>query len=151
MSSLTLSAQHPDRVPEGLVERLQDRLRYGLPQNLGIEFVEIAYGRLVLQMAVTEKHLAVNGYMHAGAVVTLADTSTGFGCIAHLPEGAVNFTTVELKSNFLGTATQGILRSEAELRHAGRSTQVWDATVRTDAGKTVALFRCTQIILYAKG
>lgn len=140
----------PDQVPEGLVDQLQDRLRYGLPQTLAIELVEIGYGRLVLQMTVAEKHLAVNGYLHAGSVVTLADTSCGFGCISHLPEGAHNFTTIELKSNFLGTATSGVLRSEAELRHAGRSTQVWDATVRTEKGKTVALFRCTQMILYPK-
>lgn len=145
-----LSSEHPEQIPDGLVQQLQQRLRYGLPQTLGIELVELAYGRLVLQMQVQEKHLAVNGYLHAGAVVTLADTSAGFGCFAHLPQGAMNFTTIELKSNFLGTATQGLLHSEAELRHAGRTTQVWDATVRSAAGKTVALFRCTQMLLYPR-
>jgi 1,4-dihydroxy-2-naphthoyl-CoA hydrolase len=133
-----------------LREKLSERLNYGLPQTLGLELVELGSGRLVMQMNVTAKHLAVNGYLHAGSVVTLADTSCGFGCIAHLPSEAVNFTTVELKSNFLGTAIDGRLLSIAELRHAGRSTQIWDATVQTDAGKVIALFRCTQMILYPK-
>jgi len=133
-----------------LREKLSERLNYGLPQTLGLELVELGSGRLVMQMNVAAKHLAVNGYLHAGSVVTLADTSCGFGCIAHLPSDAINFTTVELKSNFLGTATDGRLLSTAELRHAGRSTQIWDATVQTDAGKVIALFRCTQMILYPK-
>ncbi|MBI1293490.1 hotdog fold thioesterase [bacterium] len=129
---------------------LHERLHYGLPQTLGIELVSLAYGRLVMRMTVTEHHLAVNGYLHAGSVVTLADTACGFGCIAHLPEDAANFTTAEVKSNFLGTVTEGVVISEAELRHAGRSTQVWDATVCSESGKTLALFRCTQMILYKR-
>lgn len=133
-----------------LLALLHERLRYGLPQTLGIELVSLDYGRLVMRMTVTERHLAVNGYLHAGSVVTLADTTCGFGCIAHLPEDAANFTTAEVKSNFLGTVTEGGVISEAELRHAGRSTQVWDATVRSENGKTMALFRCTQMVLYKR-
>ncbi|MCB0113852.1 MAG: PaaI family thioesterase [Caldilineaceae bacterium] len=133
-----------------LLSLLHERLRYGLPQTLGLELVSLDYGRLVMRMTVTERHLAVNGYLHAGSVVTLADTSCGFGCIAHLPDDAANFTTAEVKSNFLGTVTEGVVISEAELRHAGRSTQVWDATVRDENGKALALFRCTQMILYRK-
>ena len=85
-------------------------------------------------------------------MIALADTACGYGAIAHLPAGASGFTTIELKSNFLGTVRDGALDCTATLAHGGRTTQVWDATV-TDAanGKTVALFRCTQIILYPRG
>jgi len=95
--------------------------------------------------------LAANGYLHAGSVVTLADTASGYGCIANLPEGAANFTTIELKSNHLGTARDGVITCTAKVAHKGRTTQVWDATV-TDktSGRTIALFRCTQMILYPK-
>lgn len=133
-----------------LWQRMQERLNYGLPQTLGLELVALEQGLLRMRMNVTEQHLAVNGYLHAGSVVTLADTSCGFGCIAHLPEGAHNFTTVELKCNFMGTVTAGNVESEAELRHSGRSTQIWDATVRDENGKTLAIFRCTQMILYPR-
>jgi uncharacterized protein (TIGR00369 family) len=84
--------------------------------------------------------------------VTLADTSCGYGCIESLPEGATGFTTIELKSNHLGTAREGTIDCIAKAAHRGRTTQVWDAVVtHRESGKTIALFRCTQMILYAKG
>ncbi|MGH6608991.1 MAG: PaaI family thioesterase, partial [Burkholderiaceae bacterium] len=90
-------------------------------------------------------------YLHAASIVALADTSAGYATIAHLPDGASNFTTIELKSNFLGTATDGTLRSETRAAHQGRTTQVWDATVtHVESSKTIALFRCTQMILWPK-
>ena len=93
--------------------------------------------------------LAPNGYLHAAAVVALADTACGYGCVASLPDGATGFTTIELKANFLGTATEGALACTARLVHGGRTTQVWDAEVTLEgATKTVALFRCTQLLLY---
>lgn len=95
---------------------------------------------------------AVNSYLHAGAIVSLADTAAGFGCIAHLPEGAENFTTIELKTNHVSTAREGVVQCVATLVHAGRSTQVWDATVtHADTGKVIAYYRCTQMILWPRG
>ena len=120
-----------------------------LPGLFGIEPVEIEHGRVVLRLDVRPDFLAPNGFIHGGTVVTLADTSCGFGSLASLPEGATGFTTVELKTNFLRTAGAGAaLRCEATLAHGGRTTQVWDATVtREDDGKALALFRATQYLL----
>jgi uncharacterized protein (TIGR00369 family) len=84
-------------------------------------------------------------------VIALADTACGYGCRAHLPDGAEGFTTIELKANFLGTAREGTIQTVATPAHMGGTTQVWDATVtRKDDGKTIALFRCTQMILYPR-
>ena len=80
--------------------------------------------------------------------MTLADTACGYGCIANLPAGAHSFTTIELKSNFMRTATAGVIEARARLTHGGRRTQVWDATVVDAQERTLALFRCTQMILY---
>ena len=122
-----------------------------LPGHLGIRILEVSPGRLAAEMKVEPHLLAPNGYLHAGSVVTLADTCAGYGCISNLPDGATNFTTVELKSNHLGTARQGTIAVVATAVHLGRTTQVWDATVTDkDSGKTIALFRCTQMILYPK-
>ena len=118
------------------------------PGLLGIEPVALEAGRAELRLEVRPDLLAPNGYLHAGAVVGLADTTSGYGCLASLPDGATGFTTIELKSNFLATAREGSLDCEARLAHGGRTTQVWDATVRRN-GKTIALFRCTQLLLYA--
>ena len=122
-----------------------------LPGHLGIQILEVSPGKLAAEMPVAPHLLAPNGYLHAGSVVTLADTCAGYGCISNLPEGAQNFTTIELKSNHLGTAREGTISCVATAVHMGRTTQIWDATVTDKAsGKTIALFRCTQMILYPK-
>jgi len=122
-----------------------------LPDYLGIIITSVKEGEIVAEFTVTGNHLAPNGFLHAGSGVTLADTACGYACFSHLPEGAQNFTTIELKSNHLGTAREGTVVATASLVHQGRTTQVWDATVTNKAtGKTIALFRCTQMILYPK-
>jgi uncharacterized protein (TIGR00369 family) len=122
-----------------------------LPDHLGIVITSVKEGEIVAQFDVSSYHLAPNGFLHAGSVVTLADTACGYACFSHLPEGAQNFTTIELKSNHLGTAREGTVVATATAVHLGRTTQVWDATVINQAtGKTIALFRCTQMILYPK-
>ena len=122
-----------------------------LPGHLGIKIISVADGEIHAELAVLPHLLAPNGYLHAGSIVTLADTSAGYGCIASLPEGATNFTTIELKSNHLGTARDGVIACTAKVVHRGRTTQVWDSVVTDHAsGKTIALFRCTQMILYPK-
>ena len=131
------------------IEDWQRRFDGRLPALFGIEVVEVAHGHVVMRLDVRPEFLAPNGYLHAGTVVTLADTCCGFGSLASLPEGATGFTTIELKSNFLRTAGEGAgLRCEARLAHGGRTTQVWDATVtREEDGKDLALFRATQYVL----
>jgi uncharacterized protein (TIGR00369 family) len=111
--------------------------------------LELASGRSRLRLEVERHHLALNGYLHAGTVVTLADTACGYGAMASLPDGATGFTTIETKSNHLGTALSGGIVAEGTMRHGGRTTQVWDATVTSEeSGKAIALFRCTQLVLW---
>ncbi|MGC2241014.1 MAG: PaaI family thioesterase [Acidimicrobiia bacterium] len=130
----------------GFLERLGESR---LPGFLDIELVELRHGSSQMRMVLAEKHLASNGYLHAASVVALADTAAGYGCVASLPPGAVGFTTIEQKTNHLGTLLSGALVADASLSHEGRSTQVWDTLVTAEeTGKTIALYRCTQIILY---
>lgn len=122
-----------------------------LPGHLGIVIDEAASGSVKAHLTVRPELMAPNGFLHAGSVVTLADTCAGYGCVNHLPPGASGFTTVELKSNHLGTAREGMVDCVATAVHLGRTTQVWDAVVtHRDTGKTLALFRCTQMVLYPK-
>src|SRR5882672_1515575 len=118
-----------------------------LPALLGVEILTVSAEAVESRMAVRREVMAPNGYLHAAAVIALADTSCGYGCVASLPEGARGFTTIELKSNFLGTLTEGVIECEARSVHLGKTTQVWDATVTDGKGKTLALFRCTQMVL----
>jgi len=124
-----------------------------LPDALGIRIDTPEPGHTEGHFRVEAMHMAPNGFLHAASVIALADTCAGVGCMHALPEGASSFTTIELKSNFLGTGAPGDeFFADARLVHGGRTTQVWDATVTNRTrGKTVALFRCTQLILYPKG
>lgn len=134
-----------------ILDELNERGVGSLPGLIGLEITRAERGSLASRLELREELLAPNGYLHAATVVALADTSCGYGTFVNLPEGAEGFTTIELKSNFLGTKRSGAIRCEATLVHGGRSTQVWDATVAgEDGGKPIALFRCTQMILYPR-
>jgi 1,4-dihydroxy-2-naphthoyl-CoA hydrolase len=137
-----------------MIESLQafnERGHGKLPEYMGIVFTQGERSALCAELELKQVHMAPNGFLHAGSIVTLADTTCGYGCYANLPEGATGFTTIELKSNHLGTAREGTIVSRATPVHLGRTTQVWDAVVtHKESGRTVALFRCTQLVLYPK-
>lgn len=136
---------------EKVTELLREASKSTLPGYMGLELVEITDGGAVMRCDIQPHHLAPNGFLHAGSVITLADTAAGFGCVGNWPEGASGFTTIELKTNFLGTLLEGVMVAEARLIHPGRTTQVWDVEVSAEAtGKTLALFRATQMILYPR-
>jgi 1,4-dihydroxy-2-naphthoyl-CoA hydrolase len=122
-----------------------------LPGLMGFRVTAIEEGMLAAELDIRPELLAPNGYLHAATVIALADTACGYGCIAHLPAGAENFTTAELKSNFFSTAKEGTIATVARPVHLGNSTQVWDAVVtRKVDGKQMALFRCTQLVLWPR-
>jgi 1,4-dihydroxy-2-naphthoyl-CoA hydrolase len=123
-----------------------------LPGHLGIVITRMQRDVMEGHFDIVEAHHAPNGFLHAGSVVTLADTLSGYGTVANLPEGATGFTTIELKSNFFATALQGRVHGRATPVHVGGATQVWDCEVtHADTGKRMALFRCTQMVLRKKG
>ena len=132
------------------IEQLNARGQGYLPGLLSIEFISIESGRLTSRLTLRPELLAPNGYLHAAVIIALADTACGYGTFTDLPVGANNFTTIELKSNFLGATRQGAIACTALRMHNGRTTQVWDAEVIDETSrKVIALFRCTQLILYS--
>ncbi|MFQ5935743.1 MAG: PaaI family thioesterase [Acidiferrobacterales bacterium] len=132
-------------------EDANKRIQDTLPGVLGMEFLALEGGLVTGRLALRAGHMAPNGYLHAATIIALADTCCGNGTLANLPDGASGFTTVELKANFLGTARDGVILCRAELLHGGRQTQVWDAKVTNESeDRTLALFRCTQMILYPR-
>ena len=133
---------------EVTVERFHRRQAEYLPGKYGLVVTRIEEGRLDAELTLQPWMMAPNGFLHAASVLLLADTAAGYASIAHLPEKAKNFTTIELKSNFLGTAREGRIRTECVAEHLGRTTHVWSATVFGPDDKRIALFRCTQLILW---
>lgn len=118
----------------------------------GVVFDSADSDVIVGHVDVTDALIAGNGFLFAPAIISLADSLCAGGAGWHMPEGAVGFTTVELKANFLGTARAGErVEGRATAAHVGRTTQVWDCPVTNlTTGKTIALFRCTQMVLYPR-
>ena len=132
-------------------DKLDAAFAESLPGLLGLEWTGAEPGLVRGRMPIKKHHMAPNGFLHAASVIALADSACGRGAMMNRPEGATGFTTIELKTNFLGTATDGAIVVEARLMHGGRLTQVWDAEVRKEGSeKPLALFRCTQMMLYPK-
>lgn len=119
------------------------------PELLGIEIIHVEEGKMQAEMAVKKEYFAPNGFLHAGSIVTFADTIAGYSSMAHLPENGKSFTTLEFKSNFVRAIREGKLKCECLAEHLGRTTQVWRVIVSdAKSSKKVALFSCTQLILY---
>jgi uncharacterized protein (TIGR00369 family) len=137
--------------PELTAEVFNRRSAGHLPALAGVEILSVSAEAVQSRLAVRREVMAPNGFLHAASVIALADTSCGYGCVAHLPQGAAGFTTIELKANFVGTARDGTVVCRAVPVHLGRTTQVWDAIVSEEAaGGRIALFRCTQMVLWPK-
>ena len=123
-----------------------------LPGLLGLEITRCDPEQVTGRISVSPPLIAGTGFLWAPVVIALADTLCAYGAGRNLPAGARSFTTLELKTNFLGTVGVGAtITGRATPAHLGRTTQVWDAAVTDEAsGKTLALFRCTQLMLYPK-
>ncbi len=120
-----------------------------LPELLGIQLNSVGDQTLSVSLEVTAHHLnPAHTSCHAATMVAIADTACGWGCVAHLPNNAKSFTTVDLNCNLLRAVTSGVITCEASLLHGGRTIQIWDAIVQCESGKRVAAFRCTELILY---
>jgi uncharacterized protein (TIGR00369 family) len=127
------------------------RWRGTLPDHLGMTHEVVTPGYVTGHFTIAAHHMAANGFLHAATIIALVDSACGIGAVSALPDGATGFTTIEIKSNYLGTVRDGTVTCEARMVHGGRTTQVWDATAtHVETGKALALFRCTQLLLYPR-
>ena len=117
-------------------ETVANEMKVRFPGLLGMRIVDVHPGYCRMEIDVEERHLRfrANG-LHAGAVVSLADSACGAGCQASLEPGKA-FSTVELKANLISTASSGTIVAEAVPLHMGKRTHV---------------FVCTQMIMDAPG
>jgi uncharacterized protein (TIGR00369 family) len=130
------------------VASLNEFARDRHPGMLGIEVLHCEPELVTGRLEVTAPLVAGTGFLWAPVVIALADWLCACGTGENLPQDA-SFTTIELKTNFLGTVREGgAIAARATPAHRGRTTQVWDVVVSDEAsGRTVALFRCTQLVL----
>lgn len=136
------------RMSQEHVDRLNEFARERHPGMVGVEVLACEADEVTGRLDVRGELVAGTGYLWAPVVVTLADWLCACGTPLNAPEDTV-FTTVEFKSNFLGTVREGgAIFGRARPVHVGRTTQVWDVEVSDEkTGRKIALFRATQMIL----
>src|SRR5688500_6408220 len=130
---------------------INQRIRGRFGALVGLELVSVSETEVVSRVVLRPELCNTFGSVHAGALIALADTTCGAGCINLLPQNATGFRTLELKSNFIAGIGEGALTCVARPRHLGRSTQVWEANIEREIdGRAIAFFGCTQLILYSE-
>ena len=126
---------------------IQARMKGLLPDLLGIELTEAAPERVVATLAVRPELCTVGNSMHGGAIMAFADTLGAVGTLMNLASGQ-RTTTIESKTNFIGGAPLGSrVTGESTPLHRGRTTQVWQTRITSEAGKLVAIVTQTQMVI----
>ena len=129
--------------------QVQERFKGLLPDHLGIEMTEATAERIVAQLAVRQEVCTVGNSLHGGAIMAFADTLGAVGTIMNIPAGH-RTTTIESKTNFISGAPLGSkVTGESTPLHRGRTTQVWQTRITSEAGKLVAIVTQTQMVIPA--
>jgi uncharacterized protein (TIGR00369 family) len=129
------------------IQALIDPLFPGL---MGLKIEEVTAERVVASLLVRPDLCTAGNVCHGGAVMAFADTVGAIGTVANLPAGA-RTTTIESKTNFMGAAPVNTrIVAESAPLHRGRTTQVWQTTIRQEGGRLVAVVTQTQMVLPAR-
>ncbi|PZQ55704.1 MAG: phenylacetic acid degradation protein [Phenylobacterium zucineum] len=116
---------------------------------MGVEIVERGKDRVVGRLTVREDLCTAGGILHGGAFMAFADALGAIGGVMNLEPGA-RTTTLESKTNFLGSAPVGsVVQGEATPLHVGRRSSVWQTRVTNADGKLLALIIQTQMTIAA--
>jgi uncharacterized protein (TIGR00369 family) len=120
-----------------------------LPGLMGIRLTEVAADRVVAEMKVRPDLCTTGGILHGGASMAFADTLGAVGTIVNLAENK-RTTTTDSSTKFIAAArVDTVVTGECVALHRGRTTMVWQTSIRNDQGKLCALVTQTQLVLEA--
>ena len=126
---------------------IQRRFQPVFPGLMGIELEEATPEKITATMLVRPDLCTIGGVCHGGAFMAFADTLGAIGTVVNLPP-KTRTTTIESKTNFMGAAPVNTrITGESVPLHRGKSTQVWQTTIRSEAGKLCAIVTQTQMVL----
>ena len=130
-------------------EQMQQAIKPLFPGLMGVEIKVATPERVVATMLVRPDLCTAGGVCHGGAFMAFADTIGAVGTVMNLPPGT-RTTTIESKTNFLGAAPVDTrITAESTPLHRGKTTQVWQTMIRSEAGKLCAVVTQTQMVLPA--
>lgn len=125
-------------------------MKGGIPRALGIRIVSLTRKKVIGEMRVKPIHLNHNGRVNGGAIMAFADVLGAAGAVANRPPG-YRGGTIESKTNFFAAGTGPVLSAVSIPLHIGRTTTVWQTTIKNPGGRAVAIVTQTQIMLPGKG
>ena len=120
--------------------------RGGMAQTLGLRLISVTKKRITAEMPVTEKNVNRSGRVAGGALMAFADVLGATGTVANLPPGH-RTTTLESKTNFFAAGIGPVLTAVSKPLHIGRTTMVWETTIRNPDKRLVAVVTQTQMVL----
>ena len=130
-------------------DQMQQAIKPLFPGLMGVEIKEVTPERVIATMLVRPDLCTAGGVCHGGAFMAFADTIGAVGTVMNLPPGT-RTTTIESKTNFLGAALVNTrITAESTPLHLGKTTQVWQTMIRSEAGKLCAVVTQTQMVLPA--
>jgi len=121
----------------------------GMAKSLGVRLVSVTRKRIIAEMPVRPKHLNRSGRVNGGALMAFADALGATGTVANLPPGH-RTTTLESKTNFFAAGEGPVLKATSKPLHIGRTTMVWQTTIRNADRRLVAVVTQTQMVLPGK-
>ncbi|HUR87463.1 MAG TPA: PaaI family thioesterase [Ramlibacter sp.] len=131
------------------VNTLQSVLAPIFPGLMGVKLVSVSEDRVLAEMKVRPELCTTGGICHGGAYMAFADTVGAVGTVMSLPQGA-RTTTTDSSTKFIAAAKEGtVVTAEAVALHRGRTTHVWQTSIRRDDGKLCAVVTQTQLIIPA--
>ena len=121
-------------------------MQNGVARTLGMHVVSVTKKKVVAEMPIDERHMNRNGRINGGALMAFADAMGAMGTVANLPPGCMT-TTLESKTNFFAAGTGPVLSGVSRPLHIGRTTNVWQTTLKNPDGRVVAIVTQTQMVL----
>ena len=121
-----------------------------ISRHLGVKVLSVGRKQLRAEMPVTPQHLNNAARVNGGVLMAYADVVGAAATVANLNPGE-RTSTLESKTNFFAAGIGPVMKATVDLLHAGRTTMVWQTTIRNSSdGKRVAIVTQTQIRLPAK-
>jgi uncharacterized protein (TIGR00369 family) len=129
------------------IDALQKLMEPLFPGLMGMRVVEAAPERVVGELKVRPDLCTAGGILHGGAYMAFADTLGAIGTILNMPPNK-RTTTTDSSTKFIGGAKVGTtVTGECLALHRGRTTMVWQTSIRTAEGKLCAVVTQTQLVI----
>ena len=130
------------------LEKIKDHSIKGqLPENFGIDIVEVGENFIVGELTVDERHLRPGNIMNGGVSLVLIETIGSFSSQLFINQEQHNAFGIQVSANHISIARPGdVLTAKSSPIHIGKTTQIWDVNITNQHGKLVSTGKITMLV-----